>query len=148
MRIGVDATCWLLPRGFGRHVRGLLPALRSIDRSNAYTFFTDSAAAAAELDSMSAGEARLVKTSTPTLAAAAAGRSRSLSDLLAMSRAMADCALDLLLFPTVYTYVPVVSRARKLLMIHDVTGERYPELTLDSQRARLLWRIKGMLARR
>ena len=146
MRIGVDATCWLLPRGYGRHARNLLTALRQIDSTNEYVFFTDAPEAVQPLSAVA--PVRLVRTSTPTLAAAARGGSRSIRDLLAMSRAMSDRALDLLLFPTVYSYVPVFSRARKLLMIHDVIADRFPELTLDGRRARWFWSAKGAIARR
>jgi glycosyltransferase involved in cell wall biosynthesis len=64
-----------------------------------------------------------------------------------MSRAMSNAALDLLLFPTVYTYVPVISPAKKLLMIHDVIAEKYPHLTLPSSFARLFWNAKVKLGR-
>jgi hypothetical protein len=49
-----------------------------------------------------------------------------------MSRALADSGLDVLFFPTIYTYVPVLSHARKLAMIHDVIPETFPELTLPT----------------
>src|SRR5205809_1065210 len=146
MHIGVDATCWLLPRGFGRHTRCLLTALRQVDADNQYTFFTDSPEASEALARIAA--VRLVRTSTPTLAGASANGSRKLSDLIAMSRAMSDRSIDLLLFPTTYTYVPVISRAKKLMLFHDVTAERYPKLVLVSRRARWLWALKGALARR
>ena len=110
MRIGVDATCWLLPRGFGRHTRCLLTALRQVDTENEYIFFTDSPDATEALQAVA--PVHLVRTYRPTLAAAAAGGQRRLSVLVAMSRAMSDPSLDLLLFPTVYSYVPVFSRAR------------------------------------
>jgi glycosyltransferase involved in cell wall biosynthesis len=146
MHIGVDATCWLLPRGFGRHTRCLLTALRQVDTENAYTFFTDSASAS---DAVAAvAPVRLVPTSTPTIEGAAVHGRRKVSDLVAMSRAMADRSIDLLLFPTTYSYVPVVSRSKKLMIIHDVTAERFPALTLDSRRARWSWSLKSMMARR
>jgi glycosyltransferase involved in cell wall biosynthesis len=146
MHIGVDATCWQLARGFGRHTRCLLTALRQVDFDNAYTFFTDSPALTGELSAVA--PVRLVKTSRPTIDAAAAANHRTIGDLLAMSRAMSDRSIDVLLFPTAYSYVPVLSRAKKVVVIHDVTAERYPGLTLDGVRSRWLWSIKSMLARR
>jgi glycosyltransferase involved in cell wall biosynthesis len=146
MHIGVDATCWLLPRGFGRHTRCLLTALRQIDTENEYTFFVDSRAAADALATIA--PVRFVQTSTPTIDAASAHGSRTLSDLVRMSRAMADRSIDVLLFPTAYSYVPVFSRSKKLMVIHDVTAERFPGLTLESRRARWLWNAKSMMARR
>jgi glycosyltransferase involved in cell wall biosynthesis len=146
MKIGVDATCWLLPRGFGRHARCLLTALRQIDTVNEYEFFTDAPDAVAALEAIA--PVRLVRTSAPTLTAAAANGRRAVGDLVAMSRAMSDRSIDVLLFPTVYSYVPVWSRARKVILFHDVTAERFPDLTLDSRRARWFWRAKIALARR
>jgi glycosyltransferase involved in cell wall biosynthesis len=146
MHIGVDATCWQLPRGFGRHTRCLLTALRQVDSDNTYTFFTDSPAATAELSAVA--PVRLVKTSRPTIAAAAAATNRTIGDLVAMSRAMSDRSIDVLFFPTAYSYVPVLSRAKKVLVIHDLTAERYPGLTLDGLGSRWLWTIKSTLSRR
>jgi glycosyltransferase involved in cell wall biosynthesis len=67
---------------------------------------------------------------------------------MAMSRALSDRSIDVLLFPTVYSYVPVLSRARKVILFHDVTAETFPDLTLDSRRSRWFWRAKIALARR
>ena len=60
LHIGVDATCWPLARGFGRHTRCLLTALLQVDRHNRYTFFTDSPEAAAAIPA--AADVRLVRT--------------------------------------------------------------------------------------
>src|SRR5437762_160760 len=43
LRIGIDATCWRLRRGFGRHTRCLMTALLAVDDRNEYIFFVDSA---------------------------------------------------------------------------------------------------------
>jgi glycosyltransferase involved in cell wall biosynthesis len=64
-----------------------------------------------------------------------------------MSRAMSSPEFDLLLFPTVYSYVPVFSRAKKVVMIHDVIAEQYPKLTLPNPTARLFWKVKVALGR-
>src|SRR4029079_3364479 len=146
MHIGVDATCWQLPRGFGRHTRCLLTALRQVDSDNTYTFFTDSPAATAELSAVA--PVRLVKPSSPTIAAPAAATNRTIGDLIAMSRAMSDRSIDVLLFPTAYSYVPVFSRAKKVVFVHDVTAERFPGLTLDGLRSKWMWTIKSTLSRR
>jgi glycosyltransferase involved in cell wall biosynthesis len=42
----------------------------------------------------------------------------------------------------------VLSRAKKVVVIHDVTAERNPDLTLDGVRSRWLWTIKSTLSRR
>ena len=146
MHIGVDATCWLLPRGFGRHTRCLLTALRAVDTANGYTFFTDSPRATAEVAAIA--RVHPVRISASTQAGAAARSRRTFRDLIAMSRAMSEPSIDVLLFPTVYSYVPVVSRARKVMLFHDVTAERFPHLTLDGWRSRVFWNAKIALARR
>jgi glycosyltransferase involved in cell wall biosynthesis len=145
MHVGIDATCWQNDRGYGRHARALLGALLHLDSLNQYTFFTDQPLDAASLPT----NARicLVRTKRPTVQAASADGSRSLGDMWQMSRAMSRAPLDVLLFPTVYSYVPVWSRARKVVMIHDVIAERFPELTLPRRTARWFWRAKVALAR-
>jgi hypothetical protein len=62
-----------------------------------------------------------------------------------MSRALSAPEFDLVLFPTIYSYVPVFGPARKLVMAHDVIVETYPQLTVPLTRARLFWRIKVLL---
>jgi glycosyltransferase involved in cell wall biosynthesis len=64
-----------------------------------------------------------------------------------MSRALSAREFDLLLFPTVYSYVPVYSRAKKVVMIHDIIAESFPELTIPKQSARLFWNAKVTLGR-
>jgi glycosyltransferase involved in cell wall biosynthesis len=65
----------------------------------------------------------------------------------ATSRALSARSFDVLLFPTVYSYVPVFSRARKILMIHDVIAETYPRLTTPGRAARWNWNLKVWLGR-
>ena len=54
---------------------------------------------------------------------------------------------DVLLFPTVYSYVPVFSRVKKVVVIHDVIAEKFPRLTLPSRTGRLFWKAKVALGR-
>lgn len=145
MHIGIDATCWQNTRGYGRHARALFGALVSLDTNNRYTFFMDSVEKSDTVPSKA--EVRLVRADAPAATAAAANGHRSTRDLWHMSRALSDPALDLLLFPTVYSYVPVFSRARKIVMIHDIIAESFPQLTLPSLTARLFWKAKVALGR-
>lgn len=145
MRIGVDATCWHNRRGYGRHARALLRALIRIDTGNRYTLFLDSTEAAEPTPD--GCEVSLVRPSVPAVQAASANGRRSLTDLWRMSRALSAPAFDVLLFPTVYTYVPVRSRARKLVMIHDVIAETFPELTTPRFSSRIFWNAKVALGR-
>jgi glycosyltransferase involved in cell wall biosynthesis len=145
MRIGVDATCWHNRRGYGRHARALLRTLVDRDRSNQYTLFLDSNAAAEPLPARC--QAHLLESAVPTVQAASANGRRSLSDMWRMSRALSASQFDVLLFPTIYSYVPTFCRARKLVMLHDVIAETYPHLTVPRLSARLFWNAKVKLGR-
>lgn len=145
MRIGVDATCWLNLRGYGGHARALLSTLVRLDAENHYTFFMDSTERS-ETWPLEA-QIQLVHTSVPTALAASFTGRRSVLDMWRMSHAMSDPAFDLLLFPTVYSYVPVFSCAKKVVMIHDVIAEEYLQLTLPNRAAQLFWKAKVALGR-
>ncbi len=145
MRIGVDATCWQNTRGYGRYVRALLSRLVRLDGENDYTFFMDSTENSATLPPQA--EVRLVRTSVPTVLAASSNSHRFARDIWRMSRAMSGPNLDLLLFPATYSYVPVFSQAKKVVMIHDVIAVTYPWLTLPTRTAQLFWRAKLAVAR-
>jgi glycosyltransferase involved in cell wall biosynthesis len=145
MRIGVDATCWQNTRGYGRHARSLLTALVQQDKENHYTFFMDSTEKVEQLPP--AAEITLVRATAPTAVAASANGHRSALDMWRMARAMSDARFNLLLFPTIYSYVPVLSPARKIVMIHDVIAETYPDLTMPRRSGRLFWNTKVALGR-
>ena len=143
MQIAVDATCWENLRGYGRQARGVLSALVRMDDSNRYVFLVDGDPVGLPPEA----EVRLIKNSLPAAMAASANGHRSFSDLWRMSRALSAREFDLLLFPTVYSYVPVYSRAKKVVMIHDIIAESFPELTIPKQSARLFWNAKVTLGR-
>lgn len=146
MHIAVDAAAWGNQRGYGRQSRALLAALVGLDQRNRYTFLVDSPD---YLPGLPSGvTARLVKSSQPAAQAASASGRRSLADLWRMSRALSAPEFDLVLFPTVYSYTPVFSRARVIVFIHDAIPEKFPELTFSSRRAGAFWRLKHALARR
>ena len=145
MRIAIDATCWHNRRGYGRHARALLRALVRLDTANRYTLFLDSTEAAEPTPEEC--EVRLLRPSVPTVQAASANGRRSLPDMWRMSRALSAPEFDIVLFPTIYSYVPVFSRARKLVMVHDVIAETYPQLTVPRRSARLFWNVKSAVGR-
>jgi glycosyltransferase involved in cell wall biosynthesis len=145
MNIGVDATCWQNNRGYGRHARALLRALAQIAPENHYTFLMD---ATENLDTIPPRvQVQRVRASAPTAVAASAQGHRSLADMWRMSRALSASHFDVVLFPTIYSFVPVFSRAKKIVMIHDVIADKFPELTLPNRTARLFWDIKVALGR-
>lgn len=145
MKIGVDATCWQNSRGYGRHARALLQALVQLDKENQYTFFMDSTEEAESVPSEA--KVHVVTSEKPTALAASANGHRSLSDMWRMSRAMSQGNFDLLFFPTIYSYVPVFNRAKKVVMIHDIIAERFPQLTLPKRTSRMFWKAKVALGR-
>ena len=145
MNIGVDATCWQNTRGYGRHARALLRALVNADSANHYILFTDSHENGNGLPK--SATVKTIRVTEPTVVAASANGFRSPLDMWRMSRAMSVTSLDLLLFPTIYSYVPVLSRAKKIVIIHDVITEKYPSLTMPGRRALFFWKIKVALGR-
>ena len=145
MRIGVDATCWQNSRGYGRHARALLRSLIRLDQTNHYVLFIDSQELAEPLPE--GAEVRLLAAKSPTAVAAAADGRRSLRDMWQISRAMSGADLEVLLFPTIYSFVPTFCKARKLVVIHDVIAETYPHLTLPRMSGRLAWKTKVAVGR-
>lgn len=145
MRVAIDATCWHNNRGYGRHARALVSTLIRRYPENEYRLFLDSAGNTPDL----AGHAKLelVAADTPASSAASSNGHRSLADMWRMSRALSKARVDVLLYPTIYTYVPALTSARKLVMIHDVIAETYPNLTLPRRTARLFWKAKVALGR-
>lgn len=145
MHIGVDATCWQNRRGYGRHARALLTALVRADKANHYTLLLDSTE---ETESLPDGAAvQWVRTTVPTARAAAHDGRRSLRDILQMSRALSASDFDLLLFPTIYSYVPVWGRAKRIVMIHDIIAESFPQWTQPSRMGQLFWNAKTLVGR-
>lgn len=145
MLVGVDATCWQNTRGYGRHARGLLSKLVRIDNANQYVFLLDSEPDVWSLPAEA--EIRLIRNSLPTGIASSANGHRPVLDIWKMSRALSSREFDVLLFPTIYSYVPIYSRAKKVVMIHDIIAETYPDLTVPRMAARLFWNSKVALGR-
>ena len=139
MRIGVDASCWVNGRGYGRFTRELLPEMVVRSPTDEFIFFAD--ARAAERFDIDAPNVRVVRVglaASPTEAAAAGGF-RSPGDLLRFTRAVWRERPDVFLSPSVYTYFPVPPGIPVVVAVHDAIPERFPELTLPSRRARLFW---------
>ena len=144
IRIGVDATCWTQRRGYGRQLRGLITAAAQLSPQHHFVLFSDLAGENA-FPFPESCEVVAVATGRPTLQAARADGARSLSDMWALGCAMSVAELDVLLFPTIYSWVPTWTAAPKLLMIHDVIAERFPRHIFPSLGGRVRWRLKSML---
>lgn len=145
MRIGVDATCWGNKRGYGRFTRELLEALLRIDDANEYVFFVDNETAAANNLPKSV-KTVVAQTSVSPTTAAAAGGSRSLSDIWSMSRSVMQHPVDIFFFPTMYSYFPILNRVKIVVTLHDLIADNYPELTFPDARSRFFWRLKQRIA--
>lgn len=150
MRIGIDASCWLNRRGFGRYTRELVRALLEIDQKNEYVLFLDAATGRDAADFPPADRAArvVVQTSAAAARAASADGRRSLGDLWRMRRAVAAWGrkLDVFYFPADYTYFPIRTPARVVVTKHDMTDRRVPELLFPTWRGRLFWEAKIRLA--
>ncbi len=145
MRIGIDASCWANKRGYGRFTREMLTALFELDRRNDYVLFVDSATAC-QSDFPAHVECITVDLSqSPTQAASASGR-RSITDMLRMGREVSKKDLTLFFYPSVYTYFPIFSRIKKIVAIHDVIAEKYPELVFTNRINRTFWNLKVWFA--
>jgi glycosyltransferase involved in cell wall biosynthesis len=140
MRIGVDATCWSNRRGYGRFTRDVLNATLALDRDNHYLFFVDEAEP--EFAYPQGVELRHIPAKVPTIRAAAAEGSRSLRDLWTASRVMSRAPLDIFFFPSVYSYVPLTCRVPKIVAVHDVIADLYPDMLFPSRRSKFLWNLK------
>ena len=146
MRIGVDATCWANGRGYGRYTRHLLPALVALGRQHEFICFLDNRAADTfDLKAPNLRSVLVRQSRSPTEAASAEGN-RSPVDMLRLTRAVWGERLDVFFSPSVYTYFPLPPFLSAVVTVHDAIAERFPELTLPSARARLLWKLKVGLA--
>lgn len=148
MRIGVDGTCWANGRGYGRFIRHLLPAMVRQAPEDEFIFFLDSASAQAlDLDGPNLHRV-VVPLGQAATAAARSDGYRSPVDMLRLTRAVWQHRPDVMFFPTVYSFFPLVPGQRAVVTIHDAIAERFPDLTLPSKRAQLFWRLKVRLALR
>ena len=146
MRIGVDATCWANPRGYGRFTRQLLPAMVALSPCDTFVCFLDERAAEQfDLDGPQVERHIVQMAQSPTVAAAANG-SRSPFDMLRLTRAVSRARLDVFFSPSVYTYFPLPPSVRAVVTVHDAIVERFPALTMPSWRDWLFWRMKMTLA--
>jgi glycosyltransferase involved in cell wall biosynthesis len=146
VKIGVDATCWANGRGYGRYTRHLLPAMVELGPEHEFVCFLDRKAAETfDLKGRNVRPVLVRQSQSPTEAAAADGN-RSPADMLRLTRAVWREGLDVFFSPSVYTYFPLPPLLRAVVTVHDAIAERFPELTLPSARARLLWKLKVGLA--
>lgn len=141
MRIGIDGGCLANRRGFGRFARQLLDALASMATPHEFVVFLDRPSMTS-IDISTGFELIPVDVEeAPSRAASADGR-RRLTDLMLMGRAAARARLDLMYFPTSYSFFPVWKVPRVVVTIHDTLPFVHPELVFPNRRGRLAWNVK------
>jgi glycosyltransferase involved in cell wall biosynthesis len=144
VRIGIDATSWANRRGFGRFARNAVSRLVELDSDTTYLLYVD-AASDAQADLPPAATARPVALRRDPSEAASADSSRGVGDILRLTRAVGADKPDAFLFPSVYTYFPVLG-VPTVVGLHDTTAYDYPKLTMSSIRDRAFWNAKHKLA--
>lgn len=112
---------------------------------NDYLFFVDQNTAST-IELPSAVNIVAVQTQmSPTNAASASGR-RSMGDLWAFSKKVTKFNLDIFFFPAVYTYFPILNRAKKIVTIHDMIADHHPNKVFPNKRLMLFWKLKQYVA--
>ena len=144
MHVAIEAGTWINPRGYGRFTREFTHALLRAGSSHTFTLVLDSGAAAAP--GLPDAPRVVAATREAVVDAAGADGARSAADLFRMGAALSARRFDAVVFPTLYSFVPVASRAHVTVVVHDAMPETVPDLVLGSTRARLLWKAKTWLA--
>ena len=140
----MDATSWVNRRGFGRFARNAVRSLIESDPHTQYLMYIDAETADAA-DLPSGAGTRRVELRRPPSEAASANSNRSVGDLLRMMRAVRRDRPDVFLFPSMYTYFPVVGTPT-VVGIHDAIAFELPHLAMPGVSARLFSRAKEHLA--
>jgi glycosyltransferase involved in cell wall biosynthesis len=131
LRVGVDATSWTNRRGFGRFTRNIVPRLVEQHEDTEYVLYAD--AETSECATLPpAARVREVQLSESPTRAAAAGSRRSVRDLLRLTAAVRSDRPDVFLFPSVYTYFPVIG-VPSVVGVHDAITRELPSLTLAKE---------------
>ena len=145
MRIGIDGGCLANRRGFGRFARQVVEALDVSRSVHDFVVFVDRPS----LDHVSLPEGMETVVvdvrEAPSKAASSTGR-RSFADMLAMGRAVARARLDLIYFPTSYSFFPVWNAGKVVVTMHDTLPLAHPEWVFPHWRGRLAWRVKEQAA--
>ena len=119
--------------------------MTAFDKSNEYLFFVDSKDSDLE-DIPSQVRTIIAKTQYSQVKAASADGRRSLGDVWAMSREVMKHKLDVFFFPAVYSYFPVLNRAKVVLTLHDVIADHHPELIFPNAKSKFFWKLKLKMA--
>src|SRR3989440_517783 len=145
MRIGIDACTWANRRGYGRFTRMLVTTMLSEYPQHEFTLVLDQHTVA-QSDLPEGAQIEIVQTREQPTRAASAYRSRRVTDLWKLSRAVSRCAFDVFLFPTSYSFYPLFCKTPTIVVFHDAIAEQHPDLIFPRLRSRILWKLKTWLA--
>jgi glycosyltransferase involved in cell wall biosynthesis len=145
MRIGIDGSCLSNRRGFGRFTRQLLIALSRHPTEHSFTIFIDQPSSDA-VSIPDRFERVMVPVSEAPSRAARARGSRRFRDMIAMGRSVARRRVDLMYFPSTYSFFPVWNVGKLVVTMHDTLPLSHPELVFPDRKGQLAWRIKETTA--
>lgn len=143
MRVGIDGTGWSNRRGHGRFTRNVVGRLVEAHGDATYVVYVDKTSMQ-QLELPSNVEVRPVALSRPSVEAESR---RGIRDLLRLSWSVSRDRPDVFLFPSLYTYFPVIGMPT-VVGVHDTIAEEHPQLTLPTRSARTNWSAKRRLALR
>lgn len=146
MRIGIDASTWNNSRGYGRFTRELVGHMMPQRPNDKFILLTDTPLEIHQ--DVQNFEIVHVGADRSVVEAAVADDRRQITDILAFRKVAAGLNLDVLFYPTVYSWFPPAGKIPNVLAIHDAIAERFPDLVFPQRKARLLWTLKTWLARR
>jgi len=149
LRIGIDASCWVNRRGFGRFTRCLVAELVARHPGHTYVLVIPEAdlalsgtGAAGAVEALPPGaEVVPVALGESPVEAAGAGGSRRLADIARMARRTRRLRCDVFFFPASYSWFPVLG-CPVVVTVHDAIAERLPRLTLPGRGDRVRWWLK------
>jgi glycosyltransferase involved in cell wall biosynthesis len=144
VHVAIEASTWVNRRGYGRFTRELTLALLRARSAHRFSLVVDSGAARApDLPDVPIVQ---VATGRAVVDSATADSYRSPLDMARISARLSR-QFDAVLFPTNYSFVPVLPGPFVVVVIHDALPEAMPHLVLQGTRARFLWSLKNRLAR-
>jgi len=147
MRICIDGTCLANRRGFGRFARRLLDALSRQKTNHQFTVIVDRPSVE-DVEIPGAFDRIVVDVAeAPSRAASARGR-RRWRDMISMGHAVSRYGVDLMYFPSTYSFFPVWNVGKLVVTMHDTLPLTRPELVFPSLAGRLAWRLKETVAAR
>jgi glycosyltransferase involved in cell wall biosynthesis len=147
MRICIDGSCLANRRGFGRFARGLVDALARQESDHQFSVVIDRPSVDLVAIPLTFERVVVEVGEAPSRAARVDSR-RRFGDMIAMGRAVARLGVDLMYFPSTYSFFPIWNHGKLVVTMHDALPLTRPELVFPSLAGRLAWRLKETVAAR